>query len=62
MIRKKIGKGVKGLEMTKLKGILTEKKKTYEDCSSALDMSTATFNNKIRGLCGSIFNVNNNSP
>lgn len=37
------------MEMMKLKGILTEKKKTYEDCAKALGISTTAFNDKING-------------
>lgn len=37
------------MEMTKLKGKLTEKKKTYEDCAMVLGISVTAFNNKING-------------
>lgn len=33
----------------KLKGKLTEKRKTYNDCSKALGITTNTFNKKING-------------
>lgn len=38
----------------KLKGKLVEKKKTYEDCAIALDVSITTFSNKMNGK-GSLY-------
>lgn len=37
------------MEMLKLKGLLTEKKKTYEDCAKHLNISVTSFNEKING-------------
>lgn len=37
------------MEMMKLKGLLTEKKKTYEDCAKELNISVTSFNDKING-------------
>lgn len=37
------------MEMMKLKGVLTEKKKTYEDCAKQLKISVTSFNDKING-------------
>lgn len=37
------------MEMMKLKGLLTEKKKTYKDCARQLDISVTSFNDKING-------------
>lgn len=37
------------MEMLKLKGVLTEKKKTYEDCARKLGISVTAFNDKING-------------
>lgn len=42
-------KGGESMEMLKLKGVLTEKKKTYEDCAKALGISVTAFNDKING-------------
>lgn len=37
------------MDIDKLKGKLTEKKKTYIECSNALGITSATFNRKING-------------
>lgn len=37
------------MDIDKLKGKLTEKKKTYVECSNALGITSATFNKKING-------------
>lgn len=37
------------MNLDKLKGKLTEKRKRYEDCSKVLDVTVATFNNKMNG-------------
>lgn len=37
------------MEMLKLKGLLTEKKKTYGDCAKHLNISVTSFNEKING-------------
>lgn len=37
------------MEMLKLKGVLTEKKKTYEECAKNIGISVTTFNDKING-------------
>ncbi|MDR7856016.1 DUF739 family protein [Tissierella sp.] len=42
------------MNIDKLKGKLVEKKKTYEDCANALDVSITTFSNKMNGR-GSLY-------
>lgn len=37
------------VNLLKLKGKLTEKEKTYEDCAKALNISIASFNKKMNG-------------
>lgn len=37
------------MNIDKLKGKLVEKKKTYDDCSKFLEVTTSTFNNKMNG-------------
>lgn len=37
------------MEMTKLKGKLTELKRTYEDCAKVLGISVTAFSNKMNG-------------
>ncbi|MFM9414417.1 hypothetical protein ACKQTC_08555 [Peptococcus simiae] len=38
------------MDENKLKGVLRQKNKTYEDCARALDMSTTAFFNKMNGV------------
>lgn len=42
------------MNVDKLKGKLVEKKKTYEDCANALNISITTFSNKLNGK-GSLY-------
>lgn len=42
------------MNIDKLKGKLVEKKRTYEDCAKALDISITTFSNKMNGR-GSLY-------
>lgn len=42
------------MNIDKLKGKLVEKKKTYEDCAKALNVSITTFSNKMNGR-GSLY-------
>ncbi len=42
-------KGVEKLKLNKLKGYLLEKGYTYEMCASLLNISKATFNQKMNG-------------
>ena len=37
------------MELDKLKGKLTEKKRSYKDCADFLGIATSTFNLKING-------------
>lgn len=37
------------MNIQKLKGLLVEKGKTYEDCSNALNVSVTSFSNKMNG-------------
>lgn len=37
------------MNLYKLKGKLTEKQKNYEDCAKCLNVTVATFSNKING-------------
>lgn len=37
------------MNIDKLKGKLVEKKKTYEDCAKAINVSVTTFSNKMNG-------------
>lgn len=37
------------MEMSKLKGKLTERKKSYKDCAKMLGCSVTTINNKMQG-------------
>ena len=37
------------MNLNRLKGVLTEKGKTYEDCAKALGISAVAFNSKMNG-------------